>query len=57
MRLLGDFLFLVLALLFLLGWLVAWAALHVAGGLVHLLLVIAVLSVILHFVRGSRRAI
>lgn len=56
MRLLGDFLFLVLALIFLMGWLVAWAALHVAGGLVHLLLVIAVLSVIIHFARGSRRA-
>ncbi|MBV9084426.1 MAG: lmo0937 family membrane protein [Acidobacteriaceae bacterium] len=33
-------------------WLVAWAAMHVAGGFVHLLIVIAVISLIIHFVRG-----
>ena len=57
MRLLADFLFLVLAFVFLLAWLVAWAALHVTGGFIHLLLVVAVLSVIIHFARGSRTAI
>jgi Family of unknown function (DUF5670) len=57
MRLLTDFLFLVLAFVFLLGWLVAWAAFHVAGGLIHVLLVIAVLSLILHFARGRRTAL
>lgn len=33
-------------------WLVAWAALHVTGGLIHLLLVLAVVSIIAHFFRG-----
>jgi hypothetical protein len=33
-------------------WLLGFAAFHVAGGLIHLLLVIAVIVLILHFVRG-----
>jgi hypothetical protein len=33
-------------------WLLGWAAFHVAGGLIHLLLILAVISLILHFVRG-----
>jgi hypothetical protein len=32
-------------------WLVGWAAFHIAGGLIHLLLVIAVISLVIHFVR------
>ena len=57
MNLIRDFLFLVLFFVLLIGWLLAWAAFHVAGGLVHLLLVIAVIFLILHFVRGGRRAV
>lgn len=53
---LRDSLFLVLFFVFLLIWLVSWLAFHVAGGLIHLLVVIAVISLILHFVRGSRSA-
>ncbi len=56
MRLLADFIFLVLFFVFLIIWLVAWAAFHVAGGFVHLLVVIAVISLIIHFVRGRRSA-
>jgi hypothetical protein len=52
MRLITDFAFLFLALLFLVFWLVAWAAFHVAGGFVHLLLVGALISLIIHFFRG-----
>ena len=52
MRLLTDFIFIVLAIIFLIGWLIAWAAFHVAGGLVHVLLVIAVISLVIHFLRG-----
>ncbi len=37
----------ILVVLWLLGFMT-----HVAGGLIHLLLVIAVIMVILHFVRG-----
>lgn len=33
-------------------WILSWAAFHIAGGLIHLLVVLAVISVILHFVRG-----
>ena len=54
MRILSDFIFLILFVVLVVFWLVAWAAFHVAGGFVHILLVIAVISLILHFVRGSR---
>ncbi len=54
MRVLTDFFFLFLAFVFVVIWLVSWAAFHVAGGLVHLLLIIAIAAVILHFVRGAR---
>jgi hypothetical protein len=49
--------FLVIAFILLIVWLVSWAAFHVAGGLIHLLLVIAVIAVILHFVRGRSRSV
>jgi hypothetical protein len=52
MRLLADFIFLVLFFVLLIGWLIAWAAFHVAGGGIHLLLVIAVIFLIIHFFRG-----
>ena len=52
MRLIGDFIFLVLFFVLVVGWLLAWAAFHVAGGAVHLLLIIAVIFLIMHFVRG-----
>ena len=41
-------LFVLLAVLWGLGWLVF----HVAGSLIHLLLLVAVVSLILHVVRG-----
>lgn len=44
--------FLVLFIVLLVAWLFGWAALHVAGGLVHLLLIVAVISLVVHFVRG-----
>jgi len=56
LRLIADFIFIVLFIVLLIGWLLAWAAFHVAGGLVHLLLVFAVIALIVHFVRGGRRA-
>jgi hypothetical protein len=33
-------------------WLMGFFAFHVAGGLIHLLLIVAVVSLVLHFVRG-----
>ena len=44
--------FLVLFTVLLVAWLFGWAAFHVAGGLIHLLLIVAVISLIVHFVRG-----
>jgi Family of unknown function (DUF5670) len=51
LRLITDFAFLVLFFVLLIIWLIAWAAFHVAGGFIHLLIVIAVISLIIHFVR------
>ncbi|MBV8970743.1 MAG: lmo0937 family membrane protein [Sphingomonadaceae bacterium] len=33
-------------------WLVSFVALHVSSALIHLLLLIALISLVLHFVRG-----
>jgi hypothetical protein len=33
-------------------WLVGFLAFHVAGGLIHILLVLAVIMIVLHFIRG-----
>jgi hypothetical protein len=41
-------LFLILVVL----WLMGFFAFHVAGGLIHLLLVVAVISLLLHLFRG-----
>jgi hypothetical protein len=35
-------------------WLLGFFAFHVAGGLIHIILVIAVIVVIVHFVTGRR---
>jgi hypothetical protein len=44
--------FLILCGVLFVAWLLGWSAFHVAGGLIHLLLVVAVIFLILHFVRG-----
>ena len=41
-------LFLILVVL----WLLGFFAFHVAGGLIHLLLVVAVIVLVLHLIRG-----
>ena len=33
------------------AWIIGWGAFHVAGGLIHLLLLVAVVFLVLHFVR------
>src|ERR1019366_1969759 len=47
-HMLRDFLFLILFFLLLGVWATAWLAFHVAGGLIHLLLILAVVSLIMH---------
>ena len=48
--------FMTLLVVLLVMWLLGFFAFHVAGGLIHLLLIIAVISLLLHFFRGSRTA-
>lgn len=50
------FLFLLLFILFLAGWLIAWVAFHVVTGGIHILLALAVIFLIVHLFRGGRRA-
>ncbi len=49
-------LFLATFFVLLVTWLLAWAAFHIASGLIHLLLLAAVISLILHLVSGRRSA-
>jgi uncharacterized membrane protein (DUF485 family) len=51
-----DLIFLFLFFVLLVTWATAWLAFHVAGGLIHLLLIFAVVSLIVHLLRGGRRA-
>jgi hypothetical protein len=37
-------------------WLLGFTVFHVASGLIHLLLILAVMSLVVHFVRGRRVA-
>ncbi|MFZ1141254.1 MAG: lmo0937 family membrane protein [Candidatus Sulfotelmatobacter sp.] len=42
----------VLFVILLIAWITGFSVFHVEGGLIHLLLVFAVISLILHFVMG-----
>jgi hypothetical protein len=48
--------FLILFVILLAMWLMGLFAFHVAGGLIHLLLIIAVISLVVHFVKGRSAA-
>jgi hypothetical protein len=45
---------LTIALILFVLWALGFFAFHVAGGLIHLLLIIAVIVIVLHLVRGRR---
>lgn len=45
-----------LALVLMVAWLFGFVVFHVASGLIHILIVLAVISAIVHFVRGRRTA-
>ena len=47
----GGIMFLALFFVFLVCWIFGWVVFHVAGGLIHALLVVAVISLVWHFVR------
>lgn len=46
--------FTILFVLLLVAWILGWGVFHVAGAMIHILLVVALISLILHFVRGPR---
>ena len=46
----------ILFVVLLIAWFCGFTVFNVAGGLIHLLLVFAVISLILHFVLGPRAA-
>ena len=46
--------FLILAVVLIVLWLGGFTVMHVSCGLIHLLLLFALISVILHFVTGRR---
>ena len=46
-------LFLIAAIVLFVAWILGWFVFHVAGGLIHVLLVIAIITLIVHFVRGK----
>ena len=46
--------FLALFIVLLVAWLLGFVAFHVTAGAIHLLLIVAVISLVLHFFRGTR---
>jgi hypothetical protein len=50
---LRDFVFLILFFILAGVWLFSWLAFHIAGGMIHLLLVIAIISLVVHLVRAA----
>lgn len=49
--------FTILFIVLLLAWILGWGVFHVASGLIHILLIVAVVALILHFVRGTARTV
>jgi hypothetical protein len=49
-------LFLILFVVLLLAWIFGFALFHIAGAALHILLVLAIVSLVVHFVRSGTRA-
>jgi len=47
--------FLILFVVLLLAWIFGFVVFHVAGAALHVLLILAVISLIVHFARGGTR--
>jgi hypothetical protein len=45
---------LIIAIVLLVDWLLGFAVFHITTGLIHLVVVVAVVLFVLHFVRGRR---
>ena len=48
---------LTIALILFVLWALGFFAFHVAGSLIHLILIIAAIVIVLHFIRGGRRVV
>jgi hypothetical protein len=48
---------LILFVVLLVCWILGFTVMHVSSFLIHILLIAAVISLIMHFVRGGRRAV
>lgn len=46
--------FIILFVILLIAWILGWTVFHVASGLIHILLVVALVALVLHFIRGRR---
>jgi hypothetical protein len=44
--------FITIAVILFILWILGFAVFHVAGGLIHILIVLAIIAAIVHFVRG-----
>ena len=44
---------LILAILFALAWVFGFVVFHVASGAIHVLIIVAVIALVAHFVRGK----
>jgi hypothetical protein len=49
--------FTILFVILLIAWILGWGVFHVASGLIHILLIVALISLVLHFVRGGPRTV
>jgi len=49
----GNLLYLI-AVILIVGWLIGFVGFHVGGGLIHILLVIAVIAVLIRIIQGKR---
>ena len=45
-----------LGLILLVAWITGFGVFHVASAAIHLLVVLAIISILVHFIRGNRRA-
>jgi hypothetical protein len=48
---------LLLAILFTVAWMIGFGVLHVASATIHILLILALVAIVLHFVRGVSRPV
>jgi hypothetical protein len=48
---------LLLAIILGLAWIFGFTVYHVASGAIHVLLVLAIAALVVHFVRGTRRVV